>query len=163
MCLWWWCALSSGSHYLWLENQAAQNLWLRPLLLITCKAMLQDRNYSRPSSRLYDHFRYTIMLFSSFPKWRAIRIDVMGIRKRFVYLAVVDVLVTFNFELWLSWSWLSYYVDLIKTRYYNNFFPHQKVRMENSILSEKLDELFGDISQPFAIWSPSVLRASRSL
>ena len=81
----------------------------------------------------------------------------MGIRKRFVYLAVVDVLVTFNFELWLSYD-----VDLIKTRYYNNFFPHQKVRMETSILSGKL-ELFGDISQPFAIWSLSVLRASRSL
>ena len=121
-------------------------------------------------SQLFKTFKQVIWPFqihynviSSFPKWRAIRIDVMGIRKRFVYLAVVDVLVTFNFELWLSWSWLSYYVDLIKTRYYNNFFPHQKVRMENSILSEKLDELFGDISQPFAIWSPSVLRASRSL
>ena len=97
------------------------------------------------------------MLFSSFLKWRAVRIDVMGIRRRYVDLGVVDVLVTFNFELWLGC-----YVDLVKTRYYNSFFPHQKVRMVISILSGKLDELFGDISQPFAIWSPLVLRASRS-
>ena len=142
---------------MWLENQAAQNLWLRRLLLIICKAMLQDRNYSRPSSRLYGHFRYIIMSYSSFPKVRAIRIDVKGIRRRYVDLAVVDILVTFKFELWPG-----YYLDLVKTRYYNSFFPHQKVRIETSILSGKRDELFGDISQAFAIWSPSVLRASHS-
>ena len=89
------------------------------------------------------------MSYSSFPKGRAIRIDVKGIRRRYVDLAVVDILVTFKFELWPG-----YYLDLV--------FPHQKVRIETSILSGKLDELFGDISQAFAIWSPSVLRASRS-
>ena len=130
MCLWWWCALSSGSHYLWLENQAAQNLWPRRLLLITCKAMLRDRYYSRPSSRLYGHFRCTIMSFPSFPKWKAIRIDVMRIWRRYVDLAVVNFLVTFKFELWLG-----YYVDLLETRYYNSLFLRQKVRMVTSTLS----------------------------
>ena len=64
------------------------------------------------------------MSYSSFPKGRAIRIDVMGIRTGYVDLAVVDILVTFMLELWLG-----YYVDLVKTRYYNSFFPHQKVRI----------------------------------
>ena len=73
--------------------------------------MLQDRNYSRPSSRLYDHLRYNIMSYSSFHKGRAIRIDVMGIRRRYVDLAVVDILVTFMFELLRG-----DYVDLVKTR-----------------------------------------------
>ena len=53
----------------------------------------------------------------------------MGIRRRYFYLAVVDVLVTFNFELRPG-----YYVDLVKTRYYNSFFLLQKVRMVTSIL-----------------------------
>ena len=52
------------------------------------------------------------------------RIDVMGIRTGYVDLVVVDILVTFMLELWLG-----YYVDLVKTRYYNSFFPHQKVRI----------------------------------
>ena len=77
----------------------------------------------------------------------------MGIRRRYVDLAVVDILVTFMFELWRG-----DYVDLVKTRYYNSF-PHQKVRMETNILSGKLD---GGISQPFAVWSLLALRASRS-
>ena len=64
------------------------------------------------------------MSYSSFPKGRAIRIDVMGIRTGYVDLAVVDILVTFMLELWLG-----YYVDLVKTRYCNSFFPHQKVRI----------------------------------
>ena len=78
----------------------------------------------------------------------------MGIRTGYVDLVVVDILVTFMLELWLG-----YYVDLVKTRYYNSFFPHQKVRMETNILSGKLD---GDISQQFAVWSLLALRASRS-
>ena len=94
------------------------------------------------------------MSYSSFHKGRAIRIDVKGIRRRYVDLAVVDILVTFMFE-----PLRGDYVDLVKTRYYNSFFPHQKVRMETNILSGKLD---GDISQPFAVWSLLALRASRS-
>ena len=43
------------------------------------------------------------MSYSSFPKGRAIRIDVMGIRRRYFDLAVVDILVTFMFELWLGY------------------------------------------------------------
>ena len=143
--------MSSGFHCLWLENRAAQNLWLRMLLLITCKVMLQDRHYSRPSSRFYGHFRYTVMLFSSFPVWRAIRINVIGIRRRYVNLTVVNVLVSFKFELWLG-----YHVNLVKTHYYNSFFLHQKVRMVTSILSWKIVESLGDISKSFAIWSPEV-------
>ena len=81
----------------------------------------------------------------------------MGIRRRYFYLAVVDVLVTFNFELRPG-----YYVDLVKTRYYNSFFLIQKVRMVTSILEGKLDELLEDISKPFAISSPSVFRVLRS-
>ena len=113
--------------------------------------MLQDRHYSRPSSRFYGHFRYTVMLFSSFPVWRAIRINVMGIRRRYVNLTVVNVLVSFKFELWLG-----YHVNLVKTHYYNSFFLHQKVRMVTSILSWKIVESLGDISKSFAIWSPEV-------
>ena len=69
---------------------------------------------------------------------------------------VVNVLVTFPFELWLG-----YYVDLVKTSYYNSFFMYQILRMVTIIFSWKIFEWLGDISQPFAIWSPSVLRTSR--
>ena len=62
-CSWWWYVLSSGSHCLWLENRAAPNLWLRQSSLITCKAMLQNQNSSKPLSRWRGFFRYTVLPF----------------------------------------------------------------------------------------------------
>ena len=122
MCLWWWCVLNSGSRYSWLENQAAQNLWPGRLLLITCKAVLQDLYYSRPSSRLYGHFRYPVMSFSSFPRWRAIRIDV-GIRRR--YILILRLLMSwlhssssFGWVIMLTWSRQVTITASLCTKYY---------------------------------------------
>ena len=80
----------------------------------------------------------------------------MGIRRRYVNLTVVNVLVSFKFELWLG-----YHVNLVKTHYYNSFFLHQKVRMVTSILSWKIVESLGDISKSSPFGHQRFLRASR--